>query len=424
MNIEFEKEFGKKLSIIPLIDMPTIYCENSVRKDWNVVCSNSGDEEIYVIGNPPYKGSKKQTPSMKADFEYYFNSEEYSKNLDYIALWFIKGARYISNTQAKLAFVSTNSICQGEHVGIMFPKIYDEGVDIEFAYASFKWQNNAKDNAGVTVVIIALANKNTDKKRLFTSNLAEKVNNINAYLSPSAHNTIVVKKSKPISDFPEMSFGNMPIDDGNLTLDEEQKLEIEEQGGSKYIKKFIGAAEFIRGNNRYCLWIKDSDTQAVTAIPKIQERLLHVKESRRNSKRKETNKLAATPWRFGFISHKNTNSIIAPRVSSERREYIPMGFLDKDTIISDAANAVYDAEPWLFAILESKTHMAWVRTVCGKLKTDYRYSSTLGYNTFPCPPLTEAQKEKLNQSARNILFARVNHPELTLADMYDPESSL
>lgn len=421
MNIEFEKEFGKKLSIIPLIDMPTIICDNSARKDWNEVCSNNGTDEIYVIGNPPYKGAKKQTSDHKADFKAYFQDEDYSKNLDYIAIWFIKGARYISGTNTKLAFVSTNSICQGEHVGIMFPKIYAEDVNIEFAYTSFKWRNNAKDNAGVTVIIVGLANKNNLKKKLFTDDFIQETQNINAYLIPSGNNTIVYRTSKTISEhLPPIYFGNMPIDGGNLIFDINQLDEIPVIY-RKFIKKYIGAEELIHGKIRYCLWIDGKDLEEAQSCDFIRSRIEAVKDFRLNSKRKETNKIASTPWRFSFIAYNGSPSIIIPGTSSENREYIPMDIVGPDTVASNLALAIYDAEPWLFAILESKIHMAWIRTVCGKLKTDFRYSSTLGYNTFPCLPLSDQQKEKLNQSARNILFARANHPELTLAEMYNPD---
>lgn len=420
MDMAFEDSYGKKIDMLPITDIPNIIRGNAARLDWNEVCPNNGKDEIYVIGNPPYKGSKKQSFEQKSDIDNYFKDENYSKNLDYVAIWFIKGSRYISNTKARLAFVTTNSVCQGEHVGIMFPKIYDSDVDIDFAYTSFRWQNNAKDNAGVTVIIIGLSAKNSRKKKLYTDGLVVETSNINAYLSDSSNNTIVEKRSKPLSGFPEMCFGNMPIDDGGFIITPEEANEIRYAGGDSLIKHFIGASEFIRGNDRLCLWITDDKYNDAISIRIVDNRIKCIAKSRAESKREETKKLASTPWKFGFISHRDSNSIIAPRVSSERRNYIPMGFLDNTTIISDAANAIYDAELWLFAILESKMHMAWIRTVCGKLKTDYRYSSTLGYNTFPCPPLTLEQKEKLSESAENILMARENHSEMTLSEMYDP----
>jgi type II restriction/modification system DNA methylase subunit YeeA len=449
MNIEFEKQFGKSISIIPLIDIPTIICGNAARIDWQEVCPNVGHkltkieqeemfeinnienktpaidekfyDEIYIIGNPPYKGARKQTPEQKEDLKYYFRNEEYSGNLDYISVWFIKGSRYIAKTKARMAFVSTNSIVQGEHVSIIFPKIFDESIEIEFAYTSFKWQNSARGNAKVTVIIIGLRSVSKELKYLFTSGIKSEVKNINQYLI-NGNNLFIEKKNKSISGLRKMSFGSMPNDGGNLIFEISQYLEQInlEPETSKYFKKFAGADDFINGKVRYCLWITDFERKEAEAYERIKDRINKVRIHREESNRIATNKLAVEPHKFGEIRYQPTNSIIIPRVSSERREYIPMGFLDEDTVISDAANAIYDAELWLFALLESKMHMTWIRTVCGKLKTDYRYSSTLGYNTFPVPTLTSDQKDILNKSARDILLTRENHSEKTLSDMYDP----
>lgn len=423
MNIEFEKEFGKKLSIIPLIDMPTIHRDNSARTDWNVVCPNNGIDEIYVIGNPPYKGADEQTPAQRSDFEYYFKNEDYSGNMDYIGIWFIKGSRYISNTNSKLAFVSTNSVCQGEHVGIMFPKIFDSNVEIGFAWESFKWSNNAKNQAGVSVVVFSLQNEDNKPKYIFANGVKERVDHISPYLT-DGDNTIVYKTKQTLSqDFPEMVFGSMPRDGGNLILDEEQRQQIISAfpASEKFIKKYVGGADFIRGNTRYCLWIENQDSQEASTIPPIKERIDNVRDLRLKSKAKSTRDFAATPHRFAQVSYKKSKSIMVPATTSERRDYIPMGFLGDDSVISNSAFAIYDSELWLFAILTSRIHNAWIKSVCGYLGTSIRYSNTLGYNTFPCPSLTSADKEKLSITARNILFARAEHPELTLADMYDPD---
>ena len=450
MNIEFEKQFGKKLSIIPLIDIPTIQKGNAARIDWQDVCPNKPHkiekveqgflidfcepeqtelpvdeliyDEIYLIGNPPYKGADKQSLSQKNDFSKYFIDEDYSGNLDYISLWFIIGSRYISGTKAQLAFVSTNSVCQGEHVGIMFPKILAEGVEIGFGYTSFKWKNNARDNAGVTVIILNLRNKSKEQKYIYSNGIRSTVDHINSYIAPSLTD-IVYKTSKPISKIPEMVFGSMPRDDGNLVLNSEEvsSLIAKYPESKRYVKKYLGAAEYIQGKDRYCLWITDEDANGVTAMTEINNRINNVAEFRAKSKAGSTNAYAKYPHRFVQISYKPTESIIVPSVSSERREYIPMGFLDKDTVVSNAANAIYSVELWLFALLESKMHMAWIRTVCGQLETRIRYSSTLGYNTFPVPILSEDQKDKLTKSAKNILMIRENHSEKTLANMYDPD---
>ena len=421
MNVEFEKEFGKKISIIPLVDMPTIFRENSARVDWNAICPNNGSDEIYVIGNPPYKGARWQTAEQKNDMEHVLGHLRGVGNLDYITIWFKKGSDYIRSRNSKLAFVSTNSICQGQSVSLFWPDVLNDDEEIGFAYESFKWSNNAKNQAGVTVTVISIRNKSNDPKIFFTSIDSQKVQNINAYLLP-IRDIFIDQSTKPISSLPELNYGSFALDDGvfTISLDERDELIKLDNRCEKFLRPFIGSAELLRGISRYAIWITSNDVEEANSIPVIKEKIDHVRDWRNKSTRTNTKKLASIPWRFAEIRYEEKPCVIIPIVSSERRDYIPMGYLSNSTIVSNAAFAVYDAEPYLFALLNSKMHMAWIRTVCGKLKTDYRYSSTLGYNTFPCPPLTSQQKEKLNQSARNILFARANHPELTLADMYDP----
>lgn len=449
MNIKFEEEFGKKLTIIPIIDMPTIICGNSARLDWNSVCPNIPHEassvhmvsmfdelndesksqkseavydEIYVIGNPPYKGSRKQSSAQKTDIEYVCKKIQNYKSLDYISIWFIKAAQYARNTKAKICFVATNSITQGEQVAILWPIVLEK-LEIMFAYQSFKWSNSARDNAGVTVVIIGIASPSNRDKSIFADNgtiIRSKA--ISPYISEGT-NTIVRRRSKAISNgMPKIDYGSFALDGGFLTLTKEEKEDIisRDPRAALFIKPFIGSQEMIRGNEKYCIWIEDDAVDDANAIPPIKERVDSVAEWRSGRKGKDSQKNAATPWRFAWNNYKRSAAILFPIVSSERRLYIPIGYLDENTIISNAALAIYDAEPWLFALLESKIHMAWVRTVCGKLKTDYRYSSSLGYNTFPVPPLNPIQKERLTNSAMSILMARENHSEMTLAQMYDP----
>ena len=450
MNIEFEKQFGLEIKLIPLKDKANIRHGNAARIDWQDVCPNVPKkqnliteeqiqlivteeineqlllveewDEIYLIGNPPYQGARKQTPEQKEDFAHYFKTEEYSGNLDYIALWFIKGARYISGTKAELAFVSTNSVCQGEHVSLMFPKIYHEGVEIGFAYTSFKWTNSAAANAGVTVIIINFRPINTTQKKIYTEGHQVRVDNINAYLTDSDVD-FVTKNSRPISNIPDIAFGSMPNDGGHLIL---SKAEMEEliklhPDASKYIKFFIGAEEYINGIPRYCLWIEDKDYQEAMENNLLSERINKVKKQRTKSKRKATNKLAKFPYKFGEIRYKATPSIIIPEVSSQRREYIPIGYIGSDVVVSNKAFAIYDAELSVFSILNSKIHMVWVASVSGRLKNDFSYSSTIVYNNFPIRELTKNERAVLEKSASRILFARENHTEKTLAEMYDPD---
>lgn len=423
MNREFERQFKVAIPLIPLKETGQIRAGNATRIDWNSVCPNNGDEEIYLISNPPYAGSKKQSKEQKEDYGFVFGDRPYSKNLDYIALWFIKGADYIAGTRAELAIVSTNSVVQGEHVGLMFPLIVDLGLVISFAHTSFRWENNAKGNAGVTVVVIGLRNQSDRPKFLYSDGLVNQVNNINGYLAV-AEDVYISRRNRALTkEFPRMSFGNMAMDGGNLLLDatELRGLLERDPGVERFIKRIYGSEEFIKGQDRYCLWITDDEADEAVKIEPIGERVQRVKAKRLSSTDAGTRKNSAHPWRFREQHGGITDSIIVPRVSSERREYIPMGFLGPDTVISDSALAVYDAEPWLFAILTSQMHMAWVRAVGGQLETRLRYSNTIVYNNFPVPELADKTKVQLTETALRILDVREYHCERTLAELYDPE---
>lgn len=421
MNVEFEKEFGKKLSIIPLIDIPTIIRENSALVDWDTICPNNGLDEIYVIGNPPYKGTRNQTPQQKSDKKKALSRIDGEKNLDYVAIWFVKAFDYIKNKNTKSCFVSTNSITQGDQVHLLWPHILRDGVEIGFAYTSFKWSNNATNQAGVTVVIISLQNSSAKKKKLITGEIIEECDCINGFLIPMIP-VYIERHAESISGLPEMTYGNHTGGSKDLFIEPKERDEIifEYPEADKFIRPIKGSAEYIRGIERYCLWVENKDLNEALSIPPIKHKIDLIRKDRESSAEPGKKKLASRPHQFRDTTTAQKSEIIVPIVSSERRDYFVCGILDADIIIPNSAQAIYDPEMYVFSLLESKIHTLWIRTVCGKLKTDYRYSSTLGYNTFPCPPLAEQQKEKLNLSARNILFARANHPELTLADMYDP----
>ena len=423
MNREFEDKFGTAIPLIPLREAGTIYAGNAIRIDWNTICPNEGMTEIYLIGNPPYGGAKKLKAAQKEDYDYAFDDRPYSKNLDYIALWFIKGAAYISRTQAQLAFVSTNSVTQGEHVGLMFPMIFEMGLEIGYAYRSFKWENNAKHNAGVTVVVISLRNVTNKIKYLYSEHVRTQVTNINGYLI-DADDISISRRKQPLTEYlPTMNYGSMPRDGGNLILSETDLADLRntDPQAEHFVKSYCGAKDFIEGNQRYCLWITDSQAQEAQESPWISSRLRAVSEYRQISDASSTAKYANRPHLFVQRAYRPTDSIIVPRVSSERRDYVPIGYLGPETVISDAANAIYDAEPWLFALLTSRMHMVWLRAVGGKMKTDYRYSNTLVYNNFPVPPLTDQVKEALTQRAFRVLDVREYHCEHTLAELYDAD---
>lgn len=423
LNREFKDKFGVEIPLIPLKESGNIVVGNAARLDWKLVCPADGDEEIFLIGNPPYKGGKATSKEQKADYPFVFGKRGYSKDLDYISLWFVKGAEYVANNNAQLSFVSTNSITQGEQPGLLFPFIYEYGLEIGYAYTSFKWENNAKRNAGVTVVVINLRSKSSKQKYLFTDDLRQEVEHINAYLV-DAKDIFVTRRTKAITpQLPRMVLGSMPKDGGHLCLDsgEAKSLVSTDSRVSEFVKKYVGSSEYINGTDRFCIWVEDKDLQEAISVPAIAERLQRVAEWRLNSKAASTAEYAEFPNRFKQIAYKETDSIIVPRVSSQRRTYVPIGYLGSDTVISDSANAVYDAEPWLFAVLTSKMHMAWLAAVGGKLKTDYRYGAYIVYNTFPVPELSEGDKEALTVAALRVLDVREYHAGATLAELYDPD---
>lgn len=426
MNKIFEEQlagYGESKPILPLKEAGHIVQGNSCRKEWKEVCPIGKDDEVYIIGNPPYLGARLQDAEQKKDMGFVFNTIRGYNNMDYIACWFYKSKEYISGLNAKAAFVSTNSICQGEQVALLWPHILSDLVEIDFAYHSFKWTNNAKGNAGVTVIIVGLRNVSKSTKFIFDGDIKRFAKNINAYLLDSA-NVYISSRSRPMSTFPEIDFGNMANDGGHLLLSREEKDELllAEPETDKFIKKLVGALEFIRNVEKYCLWIEDYQYDEARSFPKLRERFEKTREIRCKSKRLSTNELSGVPYKFAEIRYRATESIIIPSVSSEKREYIPIGFLNSDNIIVAPNFAVYNALPWHFAVITSRMHMVWVRAVGGRLKTDYRYSAKLCYNTFPFPNITKKQKENLNLYVFAILDERAKYPSKTMAQLYDPET--
>ncbi|MBE0515586.1 DNA methyltransferase, partial [Sulfurimonas sp.] len=423
MNKAFFQEFGQTNPPLPLKNGGNIVQGNATRLNWEEVCPKNEDEdEIYILGNPPYLGARLQSKEQKEDMALVFKGIKNFNNLDYIACWFFKGTEYIKNINAKAAFVSTNSISQGEQVGILWTHILDKNIEIDFAYQSFKWQNNAKANAAVIVVIIGLRNASAKPKYLYSDNIKHEVKNINAYLV-NAENIIVHKQSKPLSKISKMQFGNMPNDGGGLILSTEEKNSLlnEFPHAEKFIRKLLGSYEFINGAERFCLWIKDEFLNEAMQIPFIQQRVEKTKIHRLNSKDEGARKLASRSHQFRDLSDYKEHAIIVPRVSSERRPYIPCGILYNQEIISDSAQAIYDAEHWTMGVISSKMHMIWMRAVGGRLKTDYRYSKDVVYNTFPFPTISKKQKEMIAELVFNILDEREKHSQKTLAQLYNPD---
>lgn len=423
MNNKFYSAFNVHVDALPLRPSGHIVCQNACRIDWNTVCPHTSDEEVYVMGNPPYLGSKLQSKEQKEEITLVFGKVKNCKILDYIAIWFNRASEYIINANAKFAFVSTNSICQGEQVSVLWPLILNRKEEILFAYTSFKWHNNAKANAGVTVVIIGVGNECVKRQKyLFTNDRIMTANSISPYLCVGSR-AIVDKQNNPPKGLPKMCFGCMPYDNGNLLLNEVERNNFVNQNPaySKLIKQIYGSYEFINDVKRYCFWIDDNDFNFALTNSEIAKRIKRTKDFRKSSSDISGRKLALRPHQFREHP-KLSKCIIVPRVSSEHREYIPIGFLNADKVVSDSAFAIYDAPKWLFAVLTSKMHMAWVKTVGGRLKTDYRYSAQLCYNTFPFPAISESQKSELEELAQEVLDIRDEHFDMTLGEMYNPET--
>ncbi|MBR4390512.1 MAG: class I SAM-dependent DNA methyltransferase [Bacteroidales bacterium] len=425
MNNKFREELGTAPNPLPLRASGHIVCGNACTIDWNTVCPHTTEEEVYVMGNPPYYGSKKQTDEQKADMLMALSELRDKKGLDYIAGWFWKGAIYIKGTKARYAFVTTNSICQGEQVDMLWKPILVKGLTIAFARTSFKWSNNAKNNAVVACVIIGVTNDFSGQRRFFneSSQTELKVNNINPYLSVG-ENIIVRKENTSLCGMPPVYFGSMPRDGGFLNFDEsfKEKLLLEYPSSKSFIKKYIGAQELLQGGMRYCLWIEEPEKALAYSIPPIANLLSQVKVDREKSDAESTREYAKRPYMFVQRSYQKKESIIIPGVSSERREYIPMGYMDENTVISNSAFAIYDVEYWLFGLLTSKIHNVWVRAVAGSLENRIRYAATLCYNTFPFPKMSNTQRNELSALAKEILLVRAEHSEMTLGDMYNPEN--
>ncbi|MGH8226700.1 MAG: class I SAM-dependent DNA methyltransferase [Steroidobacteraceae bacterium] len=440
---------------LPLDAENWITCGNALRIDWLSVCPPTGtgvhfqgddlfskplDQgeidfeneggETYICGNPPYLGFTWQSDEQKADLKAIFNGRTIGwKSLDYVTGWFMKAADYGIETSTVAAFVATNSICQGEQVSILWPLIFQFGYAISFAHTSFKWANLASHKAGVTVAIIGISRNTGRVRRLLSvadsgSTIERKVEYINAYLVPGP-NIIVTPVARPLDGRGLMEWGNKATDGGNLffTAEEHRRLLSQSPGAGRFVRRFLGAREFIRGEERYCLWICDTDREEAERIPEVLKRIEAVARMRAASKAMETRPAASFPHRFRQIqSVAREYSVVVARVSSENREYLPVGLEGESTIIGDRNFALYDSPLWNMAVIASRLHLVWIATVCVRLRTDFSYSNTLGWNTFPIPALTDKMKADLTRCAEDILLAREQHFPATIADLYDQET--
>lgn len=419
MNMIFKQAFGQCNPTLPLKEAGQIVCGNATRIDWTEVCPQNG-QETYVLGNPPYVGSRKQNEAQKEDLKHVFNVEY--KTLDYICAWFYLAANYIRGYNAKAAFVSTNSLSQGELVSLTWPRILRDGIEIGFAHKDFKWQNNAKFNAAVIVIVVGLQNVTRNTKLLIDNERIRHVESITPYLT-EGRIVYIYSRTNSISNMPAIKFGNMPADNGLLlfsTEDEKNDFLQKEPQADKYIYKLVGAVELINRTNRFCLWLDGIEKDEIKKLPLVYQKVNNVREIRLNSSRPQ---LAETPHLFAQITQRPGKTFIAiPKTSSERRHYIPMDFLDETTVsTTEVFTITENATPCLFGILTSWMHMCWVKAIGGRLKTDYRYSKDIVYNNFPFPRISEHQREELSELAQNVLFQREMHSEKTLAELYDPE---
>jgi hypothetical protein len=418
--------FGVPFVKLPLKEQPHIVENNALAIDWNEVVPK--EKLSYILGNPPFIGSRIMSDDQKKDMLLVFGQIRELGFLDYVTAWYKKAADYIQGTQISVGFVSTNSIAQGEQVGILWEELHALNIHISFAHRTFKWSNEAPGKAAVYCVIIGFAVSPADHPRLFDYEDVRgephevPAKEINPYLVSAPEGAIVRNRQKPISPVPEMSFGNMPRDGGALILSEEERtaLLVNEPDAAKFIRPYIGAQEFLHSEKRYCLWLFDVEPDQLRELPNVMQRVNNVRNFRLASVAASTRKMAETPTLFAQRTQPTSDYVLIPRVSSENRKYVPMGFFTREDIIADSCMALSGATPYHFGVLESEMHMAWTRAVCGRLESRYRYSKDIVYNNFPWPEhLSVQKKEAVETAAQKILVARAAHPGSSPADLYD-----
>ncbi len=427
MNMRVSEEFGQYYVRLPLKKSANIIQGNALRLNWEEIVPKT--ELNYILGNPPFSGKHLQSKEQKEDLDLVLRDVNSSGILDYVTAWYIKAAQYIQHTNIKAAFVSTNSISQGEQVGVLWNELFNKyKIKIHFAHRTFKWSNEGRGIAAVHVVIIGFANLNSDEKYLYEYDNVKsephvlKVKNINPYLV-SGEDFIILTRKKPICNVPEMVKGSQPTDGGNLLLTNEEKelLILEEPEASSFIKPFVSAKEFLNNEKRWCLWLDNINPSVLKNMTQVMDRVEKVKEMRLKSIKQATVKWAKYPTLFTENRQPKSDYILVPRVSSENRNYIPIGFFNKDYIISDSCNSIPDAKIFHFGVLSSVMHMSWVKYVCGRLKSDFRYSNDIVYNNYPWPENPSEKNIKLvEEKAQQVLDVRKEFPDSSLADLYDP----
>ena len=427
MDLKFET-LDIHESNLPLRESANIYNNNALTIDWNDIVTPS--DNLFILGNPPFVGKQEQTDQQKEEMKTIFEGFRSVGNLDYVTAWYKKACEYIEGTNIEVGFVSTNSICQGEQVAILWQQLKERyDIKINFAHQTFKWSNEAKNNAGVYVVIVGFSLNEREDKLIFTYDKPNsknpefsKVKKINSYLVEGED--IFFKNSRtPICNVPNMVFGSMPNDGGNLLLNEKEKDEllINEPGAEKFVKNLISAREYLNNGKRYCLWLENITPSELNKLSAVKDRVQKVREYRLESTREATRGLADFPTQFGENRQPKEDYILVPLTTSQNREYVPIGFIDKENIVNNTVSIIESNDLLLFGILISKMHMTWMRYVCGRLKGDYRYSASLVYNNFPFPNnISNNMKNKIVSNAQEVLDVRNEFPNESLADLYNP----
>lgn len=425
MNLMFKELFGHTNPALPLKHSGNILHGNSLRMNWANQFTNKAEEEIFILGNPPYVGYSERDAEQKRDMELVFANAGKVMRLDYICCWFKKAADFmLTNKGAKSAFLSTSSICQGEQASLLWPNLFSIGIEIFFAHQPFKWFNNAKGNAGVSCIIAGIKHSSSTStpKTLYSTGLERRVRNINQYLV-EGKSLPIEQRSEALSSMPEMALGSSAIDGGNLILSEEEASSIlnEAPSAETFIKPYIGGEDFLDGKKRFCIWIDDDLIDQAERITSIKSRIQSCKTFREGAGR-DAKKAASVPHRFFYRKFKeNSPAIVLPMTSSERRNYMPVGVIDKGVVPSNGVLVIYTVDPVVFGILSSKIHMAWVLAVSGRLESRIRYSVNLTYNNFPFPKIDKEKANAVSTAALNVLSIRENYPEMTLGQLYDPQ---
>lgn len=420
-NLKFGEAFGMAFPSIPLQHSAVIVCANALGISWERVIRP--EKLHYILGNPPFCGARLMNSEQKSELMRVFEGTDKAGNLDYVTAWFKNAADMMNHNAAiRTAFVATNSICQGEQVALLWKRLFAQGIKIDFAYKTFKWSNEAKGKAAVFCIIVGFSDaKIATVKTIFSDTEQITVQNINPYLVDAA-TIFVVPQSKPLCDIPVIGIGNKPIDNGNYLFTEQERDDFiaKEPLSVEYFRPWVGSKELIHGYNRYCLWLGECPDGVLEGMPEAFKRVEAVRQYRLSSDSEGTRKIAERPARFHVENMPSSNFIAIPSVSSERRKYVPISFFGKDTLASNLV-LILTGDLYHFGILTSLMHMAWMRAVCGRLKSDYRYSASVVYNTFPWPSPPAPQKKHIESLAETVLMTREMYPDMTLADMYDPD---